>query len=328
MIIVRMSEVLFEAPAIRAVPADQSHGCARLADWGVIRALGPDAASFLQGQLTSDIAGLAPGAATLAGYCSPKGRLLASFIVWSPAAEEFLLACSAEILPATLKRLSMFVLRAKCKLTDASGELALWGVAGPDAGLAEAREGSAWTVQPAGAGQAIRLPDAVGVPRWLLAQPADAAAPALPALDPAAWRWLEVASGVVRIVAATLDQFVPQMVNLELVGGVNFKKGCYPGQEVVARSQYRGTLKRRAFLLGAQAAAQPGQEVFHEADGANPAGMVVNAASFDGRHVLLAELKLAVLDHGTLRLGAPDGPLLERLPMPYEVPVDASSAAA
>ena len=326
MIIVRMSEVLFEAPAIRAVPADQSHGCARLADWGVIRALGPDAASFLQGQLTSDIAGLAPGAATLAGYCSAKGRLLASFIVWSPAPEEILLACSAEILPATLKRLSMFVLRAKCKLTDASGELALWGLAGPDAGLAEAREGSAWTVQPAGAGQAIRLPDAVGVPRWLLAQPADAAAPALPALDPAAWRWLEVASGVVRIVAATVDQFVPQMVNLELVGGVNFKKGCYPGQEVVARSQYRGTLKRRAVLLalpaGAQGAFVEGQELFHDADPAQPAGMVALAArSAAGEQLALAEVKLALArGPGAFRLGAADGAALELRALPYPLP--------
>ena len=103
--------------------------------------------------------------------------------------------------------------------------------------------------------------------------------PPLPALDAAAWRWLEVRSGVPRIVAATAEQFVPQMVNLELVGGVNFQKGCYPGQEVVARSQYRGTLKRRAFAVGGAAAMQPGQEIFHGADPGQPAGMVVLAGT-------------------------------------------------
>lgn len=317
MIIVGMSELSPVAAAFDGVLA--------LPDWGVIRATGPDAASFLQGQLTQDITGLAPGQARLSGYCSAKGRLLASFIVWRPAADSVLLACSADLLPATLKRLQMFVLRAKARLTDASAELPVHGLAGAPAAALSGRLGP-WQVGEEQGGFVLRLPDVDGVPRGLrFGAAAPAAQPALPA---EAWAWLEVRSAVPRITTATAEQFVPQMVNLELLDGVNFRKGCYPGQEVVARSQYRGTLKRRAFLLGAQAAAQPGQEVFHEADGANPAGMVVNAASFDGRHVLLAELKLAVLDHGTLRLGAPDGPLLERLPMPYPVPVDASSAAA
>jgi folate-binding protein YgfZ len=323
MIIVGMIDSAFDAPALPAVPADQQRGATRLTDWGVIRAQGPDAASFLQGQLTSDVAGLAPGSATLAGYCSPKGRLLASFIVWSPAPEEFLLACSADVLPTTLKRLSMFVLRAKCKLSDAGAELALWGVTGQNPALAD---GAAWTVQSAGAGKAVRLPDALGVPRWLLSQPAEAAAPEVPALDPAAWRWLEVASGVVRIVAATVDQFVPQMVNLELVGGVNFKKGCYPGQEVVARSQYRGTLKRRAMLLGltpdAQGTLAEGQEIFHDADPGQPAGLVALAArSPNGEQLALAEVKLALArGAGSFRLGSAEGPALEPRALPYPLP--------
>jgi hypothetical protein len=323
MIIVGMSEFAFDAPAVSAVPADRCRGSTRLTDWGVIRAQGADAATFLQGQLTNDIAGLASGSATLAGYCSAKGRLLASFIVWRAGPEEFLLACSADVLPATLKRLSMFVLRAKCKLSDASGELALWGVCGPDASLAD---GTQWTVQEAPAGQAVRLPDVLGVPRWLLAQPADAAAPSLPSLDQADWRWLEVASGVVRIVAATVDQFVPQMVNFELVGGVNFKKGCYPGQEVVARSQYRGTLKRRALLLALPADAQgtlaEGQEIFHEADPGQPAGLVALAArSPAGEQLALAEVKLALAQGaGAFRLGSAEGPALERRALPYPLP--------
>jgi tRNA-modifying protein YgfZ len=286
-------------------------GAARLTDWGVIRAAGAEAASFLQSQLTQDVLGLDAQRATLAGWCSAKGRLLASFVVWRPAADELLMACSADVLPAVLKRLSMFVLRAKCKLSDASSELPLWGVAGTAATVSTWRR----------AGDLIGLPPARGVARALLAGDA----PALPALDANAWSWLEVASGVPRIVSATVEQFVPQMVNFEVVGGVNFQKGCYPGQEIVARSQYRGTVKRRAFVFESPAAAAPAQEIFHSADREQPAGMVANAASWQGRHLLLAEVKLAALDGGALHLGSADGPLLTRADMPYAVPLEAAA---
>lgn len=330
MIIVGMTDPVLAPAALAPTSTTTLQGAVRLSDWGVIRARGADAASFLQGQLTNDVAGLAPGQATLAGYCSVKGRLLASFVIWSPAPEEFLLACSADLLAATLKRLSMFVLRAKCKLSDASTEIALWGLAGQAAAaeLGKRQAAAPWTVHVANATeQVIRLPDAAGVPRWLLAQAADAAAPALPALAEADWRGLETGSGVVRIVAATADQFVPQMVNFEVVGGVNFKKGCYPGQEVVARSQYRGTLKRRAMLL-AMPAAEPamaaGQEVFHDADPGQPGGMVALAGRGpDGAQLGLVEVKLALLQApGAFHLGAADGPALVLQPMPYPFPVD------
>jgi len=167
------------------------------------------------------------------------------------------------------------------------------------------------------------LPDVDGTPRWLLAQPADAPAPALPALPADAWAALEVRSGVVRITAATVEQFVPQMVNLELVGGVNFKKGCYPGQEIVARSQYRGTLKRRAQVMTSDQPLQPGQEVFHDADPGQPAGMVVLSGSLPGAPaVALVEVKLSALVGGSLHAGAPEGPLLRLAALPYELPLE------
>jgi folate-binding protein YgfZ len=268
-------------------------GAASLDHWGVIRAEGADAATFLQGQLTQDIASLDTGRAALAGYCSPKGRLLASFVVWRRAApDEFLLACSADLLAPTVKRLSMYVLRAKCKLSDASDRFQLVGLAGDaarDAGVA----------------------------------PRDAERPALPALDAAAWRWLEVCSGVPTIVAATADRFVPQMVNLELLHGVDFHKGCYPGQEVVARSQYRGTIKRRSLLFDAPALARAGDEVFHDAEPGQPAGMIVDAAAAPGGgSTALVEVKLEALAGGALHLGTADGPTLERRTMPYDVPLD------
>ena len=287
----------------------------RLADWGVIRAIGADAASFLHSQLTQDIENLAPGVARLAGYCSAKGRLLASFIVWRGMADdEILLACSADVLASTLKRLSMFVLRAKCTLSDASAELPLWGVVGPAAS-------GPWRVTRDASGDAIRLPDVDGQSRQLLATRGTVPAP--PPLDAGEWSRLEVRSGIARIVARTAEQFVPQMVNLELVGGVNFQKGCYPGQEIVARSQYRGTIKRRAMLFETDSTLAPGDEVFHEADPAQPAGMVVNAAPRAGRgSVALIEVKLSALDAGSLHAGAANGPLLAPAALPYELAAD------
>jgi folate-binding protein YgfZ len=295
-------------PRMTNTAASISPGAVRLDDWGVIRAKGEDAATFLHGQLTQDIQGLREGEVRLAGYCSPKGRLLASFWVWRPAPDEVLLACSADLLPQALKRLSMFVLRAKCKLSDASGELALWGIVG------EALEPGRCTT--ADGAFVLGLPGALEQPRGLYVAP-PSQAPSRPALERAAWDWLEVHSGVPRITAATVEQFVPQMVNFELLRGVNFQKGCYPGQEIVARSQYRGTLKRRTALFAVGAPALPAQEVFDPTDPGQPAGLVVNAASFGGRHAALVEVKLAALEAGALRLGTPDGTPLERLPLPY-----------
>jgi len=302
-------------------------GALRLSDWGLIRARGADARTFLHGQLTQDVQHLPPGQARLAGYCSPKGRLLASFVMWPQADDELLLACSADLLPPTLKRLSMFVLRAKCKLDDAAADWALWGLAGATA-LQAVGSLSPWALRQADGSVVLRLPDARvdgrSVARALLVQPPSALAPAAPLLAAEAWLALEAASGVPRIVAATVEQFVPQMVNLELVGGVNFQKGCYPGQEVVARSQYRGTLKRRGFAVTADTALSPGQEVFHSDDPHQPAGVVALAGRWpNGRHQALAELKIAAAGSGSLHLGAADGPLLRLAELPYAVPLEA-----
>ena len=303
-----------------SIPSSIS-GRVSLAHWGVIRAVGADAAGFLHSQLTNDFASLGTGEARLAGYCSPKGRLLASFVAWRGGPEEILLACHASVLPAALKRLSMFVLRAKCKLSDASAEVKLQGVVGHEAG-----DAAPWSMSTTGTAQIVRLPDAQGVARAIAAS---ASAPDAGGLTLDAWRWLEVQSGIATIEAATVEQFVPQMLNYELVGGVNFKKGCYPGQEIVARSQYRGTVKRRSFLFDTEAQATPAQEIFHSQDPSQPAGMVVNAAPRpDGAgSSALVEVKLAALDTGTLHLGAPDGPTLHRRDLPYPLPQDADQPA-
>lgn len=302
-------------------------GVVPLGHWGVIRAFGDDAASFLHGQLTQDIAGLGPNQARLAGYCSAKGRMLASFVVWKAAPNEVLLACHASVLPAALKRLSMFVLRSKCKLSDATAELSLTGLAGEPV-REHAAELAPWQVRHSEGSWLLRLPDAAGVPRAIQAGGAAAGAEA-PSLSLDTWRWLEVQGGVAVIESAIQEQFVPQMLNFELVGGVNFQKGCYPGQEVVARAQYRGTVKRRMFLFDVDAAAFAGQELFHSADPAQPAGMVANAAPrpTGGGASVLAEVKLATIDGGTLHLGTPGGALLVRRELPYPLPADADQPA-
>lgn len=301
------------------VPFSLDGGAVRLPDLAVLRARGTDAGTFLQSQLTQDVLGLQRDRVRLAGYCSPKGRLLGSFWVWRMDDDAYGLLCSADLAAPLLKRLSMYVLRAKCKLDDATAEWVAWGLAGvaatqwldhaaPAAGRSASRDG----------GWVLGLAPAEGQSRHLLVQPTQAAAPPLPALDAETWHWLEVSSGVPRITAATVEQFVPQMVNFERVGGVDFQKGCYPGQEIVARSQYRGTVKRRMHLFATDASgAQPGQELFHSEDPLQPAGMVVNAASKGATVRLLAELKLAALESGTLHLGHAQGPELRRLELPY-----------
>ena len=302
-----------------------------LTHWGLIRAQGVDAASFLHSQLTASIQDLPPGEARLAGYCSAKGRLLASFLVWRTEPEAFLLACSASVLQATLKRLSMFVLRAKCTLSDASLELALVGEIGADAtpnASGEDDTGSPprpWIVtRRADDEEALCLPSVEGVGRVMRIVPRtrlNACGPL--SLDVEVWRTLEIRSGIPLIEAANVDAFVPQMLNLELLGGVNFQKGCYPGQEVVARTQYRGILKRRMFLYATPVHAHAGQDVFDPAEPHEPAGRVVNAAYVSGspNGYALVEIKLAALASAAPHLGGADGPALRRLELPYAVEV-------
>ncbi len=306
----------------------QIDGAVPLTHLGLIRARGADAAKFLHSQLTSDFSMLGLSQVRLAGFCSAKGRLQASFIAWKLAHDELLLVCAASVLPATLKRLSMFVLRAQCKLSDATSELRLSGRVGASA-QALLGDTAVWQQHSHDGKTVVRLPDAAGVTRCLLIEPPDAPTTENPALSLDTWRWLEVQSGVATIEAATVEQFVPQMLNFELVGGVDFQKGCYPGQEIVARSQYRGTLKRRSFLFDVDAAAVAGQEVFHSADPSQPAGMVANGAPrpVGTGSSALVEIKLTALAQGNLTLGAPNGPLLRRVELPYSVPIEAAAGA-
>jgi folate-binding protein YgfZ len=214
----------------------------------------------------------------------------------------------------------MFVLRAKVKLSDATDAFQLLGLAGHAVAdvLSEAST-QPWQRHAVGAADVLTLYPALGQSRafWLAAK--DVPTPTGDALSAELWQVGEVMSGIAWIESATFEAFVPQMLNFESVDGVNFKKGCYPGQEVVARSQFRGTLKRRAFIVQSDAPMVAGQEVFSSLDVTQPCGLVAQAATAGAHHVAVVSLQLSALDDSQLFLGAAAGPALSLLPLPYEL---------
>ncbi|MDB5965203.1 MAG: folate-binding protein [Polaromonas sp.] len=292
-----------------------------LAQLGLIRVAGEDAVKFLQGQLTQDVALMGLPEARLAAFCNAKGRMQASFIAFKHDEQDILLVCSQDLLAQTLKRLSMFVLRAKVKITDATGEFQLLGIAGAAVEKMVAGSAQPWAALDLGQARLVLLPASAGVARAVWCAPAGTAPPDCPTLAPGLWEWLDVQSGIAMVTQPIYEAFVPQMLNYESVGGVNFKKGCYPGQEVVARSQFRGTLKRRAYVAHCPAAASVGQEVFHASDALQPCGLVAASASnpTGGFDLIVSMQTAAAADAsgGKLTVGSATGAALEMLPLPY-----------
>lgn len=303
----------------------------------VIRVSGPQAADLLQAQLSQDVQHWDGSTARLAALCSPQGRMLADLWMVRRSPEDILLLLDASVADAVLKRLRMFVLRLQCVLEDVTETVGRIGLLGDAACTPPEESGLRWPdddwgVQPAAndAGALIRLPQADGRNRGLALLYGDVAGSgalatalaALPALPAGDWALQDLRAGLPHITAATQQQFVPQMINFEILGGVDFKKGCFPGQEVIARSQYRGTLKRRMYRLSGTVEMAPGQEVFHTADPGQPCGQIVNAAptAHEGGWEALAELKIALAEQADgLRLGADSGPALQVQTLPYPV---------
>jgi hypothetical protein len=302
-------------------------GVAPLTHLGLIRAQGADAAKFLHGQLTNDFSLLGLSEARLAGFCNAKGRLQASFMGFKRSHTDIVLLCSADLLAATLKRLSLFVLRSQVKLVDASADFVVYGLAG--AAVAEATQALTehqvriWGKADLDGISIVHLYPANGVPRAIWVAPAGTPAPAGAALSSAQWAWGEVRSGIATVTQAVCEAFVPQMLNYESVGGVNFKKGCYPGQEVVARSQFRGTLKRRAYLAHADVELKAGEELFAPDDAGQPCGLVVQAAAAPGGGFdAIVSMQISAFEAGGVRALAADGPLLTLEAAPYPLQAD------
>ena len=300
-------------------------GVAELPFWGVIQAQGDDAANFLHNQLSNDVLLLPVGQARLAAFCSAKGRMQASFVVVKTAPDTVLLVISRDLLATTLKRLSMFVMRAKVKLTDASGEWQLRGLLGQTA-QGSSVQSQPWSTSTHGAAHVVSLyPAVVGsshISRSLWIAPAELPLPDGAEVSAQHWLWSEVMSGVTLLSQPVFEQFVPQMLNYESVGGVNFKKGCYPGQEVVARSQFRGTLKRRTALVHSPMALTAGQDIFTPTDPDQACGMVVLSAARPNGQGFDALVSGTLESMQTGWCTSPNGPALELQPLPYELLAD------
>ena len=306
--------------------------------WSMLRVAGSDAIAFLHGQLSSDVEALRPGSGQYWSYNSPKGRMLANGVLWrSPpgqGGDTVTLLLAADLAETIRRRLSMFVLRANAAVDDVTAASTLIGVAG-DGSVNAMRE--AFGVSPAqaravgfgNAAAAFMLPDrriAVVAPHADSVMLNAALARHATSVGNDDWRWFGIAAGVPSITAATSDQFVPQTANWDLLGGVSFGKGCYPGQEIVARMQYLGRLKERLFAFHADALeAAPATRIYSATfDAEQPCGSVVNAApDVNGGIVLLAVARIAAWEANDLRLGESGGPRLVRRALPYAVPTDA-----
>ncbi len=274
----------------------KSQGSCALPHLGVIHAQGVDAAHFLHNQLSNDFVLLASDQARLAAFCNAKGRMQASFIGFKTSPEDVWLVLRQDLLAQTLKRLRMFVLRAKVVLHDVSESFEVRGLMG--AAVPEALAAVPWSLHMAGSAWTVRLYPAQAQGRALQILPAGEASAASP-LALADWQLGEILAGVADVQAATFEAFVPQMLNYESVDGVNFKKGCYPGQEVVARSQFRGILKRRTYIAFASTALQAGEEVFSAQDTSQPAGVIVQAC----HHPVHGDWSLVCLQNSALEGG-------------------------
>ncbi|WP_397473233.1 YgfZ/GcvT domain-containing protein [Pusillimonas sp.] len=304
---------------------------APLTDLAVVRASGADAADFLHGQFTQDITGLPPGQAHLAAYCTAKGRLLATLIILRDPkqADDLIILVKADVAPALVKRLTMFVLRAKVKLEISPASVL--GVSLPThpagagvASLTPPDPAAAWSVVQTDQGIWISAPSAnEDIQRWWLVTQAGAPSPDDATGMLAAWQAADIAAGLPWIESATQDVFIPQTLNLDLINGVNFTKGCYPGQEVVARSHYRGTVKRRMAYgvadSAAEAALLAGTDIYDTERPESPGGRIVNAAAHDGRTHMLLEVHLADIGAAQYRLGSIDGPHIALHPLPYHI---------
>jgi folate-binding protein YgfZ len=296
----------------------------------ILAIAGPDAATFLHGQLSSDVKGLEPDAGHYTSLNSPKGRMLANFVLWRDGDADFRALLPADIAESVRKRLSMHVLRSKVTLADVSETTVRLGVGGP---AAAAAVHDAFGVGPRAF--AVTRTDAIAVlglagGRFVVLAPAAVATAAremlgrhAPAAPFGVWQWLTIRAGVPVITAVTQDQFVAQAANWDVLGGVNFQKGCYTGQEIIARAQYLGRLKERLYAFHASAMdVEAGTRLYSTAFGDQPCGTVVNAAAAPGGGCdLLAVLQIAAAEAGDVRLRRPDGAALFPQPLPYTLPI-------
>lgn len=311
--------------ATMTIAADLSH-------YGLIRFSGEDAKTFLQSQLSCDIREISLNKAQYGGYCTPKGRILSSFLLWQQD-DDLFMQLPASLSTAIRKRLSLYVLRTKVQLTDASNDMVRIGISGPDTtALIEDITGSA--CNPDQALQTVQYQQIyilhLSRQRFELITPVENAPELWERINRYAkpvgtscWDWLNIISGIPVILPETQETFLPQMINLDAIGGIGFKKGCYPGQEIVARTQYLGKLKRRMFLahITTTEAIKAGDTLYSRDMNDQSSGNIVNVASSPyGGYDILAVIQQSSVDIGEIHWQSLRGPALEIKPLPYSLP--------
>ena len=310
----------FGDPAAELSATSKQDTLCDLGQFSILRVSGEDAQSFLQNLLSNDIREVTATRAQHSSFNTAKGRMLANFLIFMEDNDYLLL------LPDTLsemlrKKLSMYVLRAKVKIVR-DEKIAL-GISGPaikppvDCSelLGVARTENTLVIRLDEA--RFMLCPSLENARTLWQQFASLAKP----IGSPCWNWLNIRSGIPVIVEETQEEFVPQMVNFDLIGGINFKKGCYPGQEIVARMHYLGKLKRRMYLAHVDSPAKPGDHLYSEDMAGQSSGMIANAAAApDGGYDVLAVVQIASHDAHSIHLGSPDGAMLHFEPLPYALP--------
>jgi len=317
----------FQDPSAESNAAKNGTILADLSHHAVIAVTGDDAEAFLHGQFTNDVKKLKGSNIQFNGYCSPKGRLLASFFLWKQN-DRYLMQLPTALRESVQKRLTMYVLRSKVKLADASSETIRIGVAGPDAAVLAQKITGAPAPGPNDLFHGEKA-TVLGLSQnrfEVLSSPEHAPEIWRQLSESAAqvganhWDWLGVRAGEPVITPATQEQFVPQMTNMDLIDGVSFQKGCYPGQEIVARMQYLGKLKRRMYLVNIAAdAVCPGDELFSADLEGQASGMIVNAApSPNGGFDALAVIQIESARDHEVRFKSLDGPKVHLNQLPYE----------
>lgn len=307
-----------------------------LSQFGTLKVSGADAQSFLQNLLSSDVSAVNVQHAQLSSLNSPKGRMIASFLIWQNGVDYYL-QLPVTLCAAIQKKLSMYVLRAKVKIEDASTQIVSLGMAGKHAAiLLQQHFGdlppSDFGAQQIDHGHVIRLDaqrfqiniEATHAAEWWQKLAAQSATQGVQTVGSPCWDGLQIRAGIPVILPATQEQFVAQMVNLELIGGVSFKKGCYPGQEIVARMQYLGKLKRRMYLAHIKTIDHPtpqaGDELFSAEMEEQSCGMIVNAAPAPGGgYDVLAVAQISSQAAHTVHWKSLQGATLKFMPLPYSL---------
>ena len=308
-----------------------------LSHYGLIAAYGDDAVDFLQGQFTNDIAQVDGGHSQLSAYCTPKGRMLANFRVFKQG-ETLYLSLPQPLLQAVLDRLRMFVMRSKVTLEDASDSLMRFGLNGPNAAdqlktnidsipceTNECAQSKDYTI--------IRTHGDDG--RFEIYGHIEAVSKLWQSLDVDAtpvgapiWELLNIQAGIPVIAPETIEAFVPQMANMALLDAINFKKGCYTGQEIVARMHYLGKLKKRMYRVSVECEEAPkaGDKIFAENSTAGTGtGTIVSAElNADGVYEALAVVQISDVEGKTLQLGDADGAVVTVLELPYSFEAEES----